>query len=518
MALAAGECIFLYIDSYWEDADGFTSVTVAQAVYVLTDVNVPSAPKFPLPRDVSISAAYANTRSMLLESLRNLSSNLTISSSTSSKATQEQIQSLQVMLIGIYQNLSQQRSFGKQSSNGNDIEAEESEFTRLTLTILINLISNSDIKQDTTLAVEAYSSLPDMNAAEQTKTISVEAVEVSPQRRQLDAIEARWTTVRLALEILGEMVAGIDGLLDPALLGKTEEEYEEWNGIQSENGADDDSKMDEDGEMITEDSTASTAAQAQNDLSISTDIRKLLSNLPSILINLGRSSSISFTSPSLSTSSKNANNNTGKEEESLIPTQIDMQTGSETTSNEVEGLSSPGTYVPAVSEVFSFVHVRALECLNNLLITLARSGLTPGDGKARDANEETEDEGEEDKDDDDETFRSMSPEALIAGGIEEVGDMDSEDNNASEGETFLQDNLKTLQSVFEDLFHSLLDYQNRYHNALSMTGSVAQAKKKEPMLESLELVVEAGVGSIWALSRLCGDLLVSMRPSHEIRL
>lgn len=503
------------------------SLSIAQAVYVLTDVNVPSAPKFPLPRDVSKSAAYINTRSMLLESLRNLtssfesfssSSSKTSSTSSSSAEASEQLQSLLVMIIGIYQNLSLQKSFGK-SASGPEIEAEEQEFTRLTLRILASLISQLDIEKDATSAIEAHASLPStaINVASSTtgtQKPSSEAVQISPQRKTLDLIEGRWTTVRLALEILGEIVAGVDGLLDPALLG--EEEYEEWNGISdskeasslsSNDNADGDMNMDAEDEDTTKSIVNGSTAhhhhhqqQQQQTLFISTDIRTLLSSLPSVLMALGKPSRISFTSPS----SQKPSNST-KAEDNLISTQIDMADDA-TSSTKKEDESLPtGTYIPSISEVFSFVHVRALECLNNLLITLARS------------NDSSED--------DNNGSRQRSPD--VEGLEAEMGDMDNDEDEDEDvegapvsedgtigdativtGENYVKDNMSTFQKVFEDLFHTLVDYQGRYQASVRQS-TTASSKNKDPCFESLELAVEASVGCIWALSRLCGNLLVS---------
>lgn len=511
-------------------------------MYVLTDVNVPSAPQFPLSRDVSKSAAYSNTRSMLLESLRNLSTSFespssSISSSneeTSTTSINEQYQSLLVMFIGIYQNLTSQRSFGKSIAKNNE-EEQEQDFNRLTLRVLISLISSLDIEKDAQSAIQAFNSLPSSSpsgsttsSSTSTKSVSIESLQISPSRRTLDRIENKWTRIRLALEVLGELVAGIDGLLDPALLG--EEEFEEWNGIQ---------QTDRDSEMETEDAQLhrnnhqtngeSTGIHQngekqleQKPLLISKDIRSLLSELPAILLSLGKASSISFTSPSSSSSSssssKASNKTASQGETTLISTQIDMPTqtaedGSTGNENEKE----QGTYVPALSEVFSFVHVRALECLNNLLITLARSGISE-DGEVK-AEKEADEAEEEDID---EASDAELPEdmeemlndhtATVDNADAEEGDMEADDDddashpvgNGQSNSNYLIDNMPTFQTVFEGLFHTLVDYQARYRNVIQ-----GQLKGNDSRFESLQLVVEASVGCIWALTRLCDNHLVS---------
>jgi len=78
-------------------------------------------------------------------------------------------------------------------------------------------------------------------------------------------------------------------------------------------------------------------------------------------------------------------------------------------------------------------------------------------------------------------------------------------NGAKSSTTYLLDNLASFQSVFEGLCHTLVDYQARYRSVVQ--GSL---KDKDSTYESLQLVVEASVGCIWALTRLCGDHLVSL--------
>lgn len=444
---------------------------------------------------------------MLHESLRNLSSSFESSSSptTQSSESNEQHQSLLVMLIGIHQNLTSQRAFGKSTAK-KDEEIQEQEFNRLTLRVLASLISSLDIEQDAQCAIQAFNSLPSASSASATSTeknVSIESVQVSPSRRILDSIENKWTRIRLALEILGELVAGVDGLLDPALLG--EEEYEEWNGIEK------DSEMDTEEEQQKGESTSNGQIQnEQKPLLISKDIRSLLSQLPTLLLSLGKLSSISFTSPP--SSSTPASKVSGKTEENLISTQIDAPASSTQAAAGTNEESQKGTYVPALSEVFSFVHVRALECLNNLLITLARSGVSD-ETEAAGSKEEIEDELEEEEAGDDEIPHDMEEMLSESSGtIEDVLlDHGEEDMNTEAGpeevngksSSYLLDNLSFFQNVFEGLFHILVDYQERYRNVVQ--GSL---KSKDSSFEGLQLVVEASVGCIWALSRLCGEHLV----------
>lgn len=432
------------------------------------------------------------------------------------------------MFIGIYQNLTSQRSFGKSTAKANE-EEQEQEFTRLTVRILASLIKSLDVEKDAQSAIQAYSSLPSSTPMDQgkNKNISTESVEVSPQRRTLDALESRWTRVRLALEILGELVAGVDGLLDPALLG--EEEYEEWTGIQE---VDDGMETEEHGadgaQSGSRSKVGNSANLQQKPLEISKDIRSLLSGLPAALLSLGKSSSISFTSPLTSSSSSTSTKQPAKAEENLISTQIDSPSTTSSQAN-VPSSSQKGTYVPALSEVFSFVHVRALECLNNLLITLARSGLS----SQGDAPLNAEDEDEEDVVDlggDDEELPPGMEEMLSdnSGTIEGASNADEEDGMDadhpedeeadkvdSNGTTsnYLLGDLSTFQQVFEELFHTLVDYHERYQAAIQ-ASQAASTKKMDSSFESLQLAVEASVGCIWAVLRLCGERLVSPATNH----
>lgn len=458
----------------------------AQAVYVLTDSNVPSAPNFPLPRDVSRSAAYANTKSLILTSLENLASN-------EESNAGERPKMLQVLLIGIYQNLSHQQAYGKQVRSD-----EDEDFGRLALRILVDSLKNVHLAQEASAASEAYRKLPKRHAVS-----SVEAAELSEPKKKLDACEARWTRLRLAIEILGELVGELDGIVDSGLLG--DEVYEEWHGIENGGGE----------AMEADDAESASTSQEQQSRqkpeSLSRAILSIIAQLPSLLVHLAQPTSISFSSPAEQPMA----------ESGLIATQ------SETSASN--GVGKP-SFVPVISDLASLIHGRALECLNNLFITISRSRSAGGGLTHAPADDAVDDSMMHLAEGDDGT-----------GARDDGDDVDMESGTSADGEqttngdvaaspiqdastTYVASNIETLQQCWQALFALLVTYLAMYEQrgCQSSTSSLNSGKDKKSSAagptseEPLGTLLEAVTGSIWALARLCINQLVGIRAPAEM--
>jgi hypothetical protein len=256
------------------------------------------------------------------------------------------------------------------------------------------------------------------------------------------ALNDRLTAGQVALEVLGEISASIDGLVvDP-------DQEEEWAGIDG---------MDED--ESPEESAPVAANGHAPSLSLSNDTLTLLSALPDRLIALAKPTTASFAPSS------------ALQEAHTLAT--DTSTG-----------SSSAPVPPTTAALFPLVHLRALECLNNLFVTLARSAsghhvqpiVEDGEGEADVAADKAMVEATTG------ATEARLPEAFAA----------------------------SAQRVWEGLFGILVELQQ----TILPPAPVATGKKAklQPPMGSEELVhaVEAGVGAIWALARAHSDALVRL--------
>jgi len=411
------------------------------------------------------------------------------------------------MIIGIYHNLSQQRAFSMQAAP--DIEEEEREFSKVAFTALTNLLRVLGAEKDVDTAIEARKALDTSTTA-----LSTDAVQVSPAKAESERLESRWTRARLALEILGEVLAEVDGIFDPALLTNGDDSGgdAEWTGIEA-------SEMQEEEEGQPEMSAAHPNGHASNGQQpqvIAQDVRSVLRDLPALLVKLARPTKISYAVPHDPQSVK-----IEAASSDLIPTQANGTAAASSMQTEEVSASSTITTpnLPIFTDLFSYVHVRSLECLNNLFITLARSsseGDESGDVKA--AGNAAEDD--------------LGPEVSIADDMANVtggdhGDMDesdegSDDEEGSTSSVTLEDMaanegqesvtaaaavpqvaIAGSQATWESLFNLLLQlHQQR-------PASKSAAKGAKEVTETTHLAIEAICGSIWALARYAGEDLVS---------
>lgn len=195
----------------------------------------------------------------------------------------------------------------------------------------------------------------------------------------LASYEKKLSTLQLSLEILGEWCASLDAET-LANSGRAESEEEEWGGIPTEN----DVEMDEDDDDVDDDEEVILGAGAKleaggemdddaidlgdessqeggEDSELPSSAFTLFLELPSLLIKLAQPTSLSFPPPFTTSTTTSSNSTTSN----LIPT------ASTPSSTSTSAPISP--HLSSISEHITTIHVRSLDCLNNLYITLSRS-------------------------------------------------------------------------------------------------------------------------------------------------
>lgn len=181
---------------------------------------------------------------------------------------------------------------------------------------------------------------------------------------KLASYEKNLSTLQLSLEILSGWCATLDA---SSLGGLGFGDDEEWGGIaQDEDMEDGDMVDDEEEDAVMGSNDAQVHERDGSDeeedeedemgIELTTEALQLASSLPQLLLSLALPTPISFLQPP--TQSTGA----PKSAADLIPT---------------AGSASPAFDLPlplaGVADIITTIHVRALECSNNLYITLARS-------------------------------------------------------------------------------------------------------------------------------------------------
>lgn len=175
--------------------------------------------------------------------------------------------------------------------------------------------------------------------------------------------EKKLSTLQLSLEILGGWCATLDSeSLSGGASGANEDSEEEWGGIptesndvEMEDGSDEMDEDDEDKDESPEEIEARLGGGGVGAIELSSSALKLLTELPLLLLKLATPTSLSFPPPPPSNASASA----------LIPT-----SAASTTLAANEPLSA---LLSTISESLTTIHVRSIECLNNIYITLARA-------------------------------------------------------------------------------------------------------------------------------------------------
>lgn len=215
-------------------------------------------------------------------------------------------------------------------------------------------------------------------------------------------------------------------------------EEEEWGGIAGDDDMEDDIEMgddDEDSMMGGAQERHDQEEEGDDDEEggmgledLSTEALQLVSSLPQLLLALALPTPISFVKPAAISSTSTPD---------LIPTAI-------TTSGVAPSTDLPLPLV-GIADIVTTIHVRALECLNNLYITLARS-------------------------------------------------------SSSSDSSFLDDakNVAILQKVWESTLGLILTSST---NAPTSTSTTAEKKEEDGEERQMEMMM-AGVGAIWGMARV----------------
>lgn len=191
---------------------------------------------------------------------------------------------------------------------------------------------------------------------------------------KLASYERQLSTLQLSLEVLGEWCAIVDAesLGGEAINGeaKAADDEEEWGGIQLDEDGDAGMDEDDDVDELPDDSiiTKPRPEDMQDDededdappVELSSSTISLFSQLPGQLLKLAHPTDLSFLpAPSDSASNKAA---------AAAPSTLLTPAAAPTTTP-----SPAPTALAGIAEILTTIHVRALECLNNLYITLARA-------------------------------------------------------------------------------------------------------------------------------------------------
>ncbi|KAK4698959.1 hypothetical protein P7C70_g7310, partial [Phenoliferia sp. Uapishka_3] len=260
---------------------------------------------------------------------------------------------LRVVAFGILLELSKS-SAAKKSHHRDSLEAIKSVLKDHSY-VLVGLV-RTDLNEIVKEGVQA--------ASEMDPKLTAGAPPTGPGNKLL-ALEKKLSTLQLSLEILGEWCASLDaeGL---GAIAEGSDEDEEWGGIDAggdvemgddeeegdERGAQDEAegivsrKMEEDDEE---------APEEDSPVELNESALSLFSNLPLLLLTLAQPTSLSF-APTTSSITLAAT-----APSTLLPT-----------STSPLPSAIPEALTP-LSDLLTTVHVRSLECLNNLYITLARS-------------------------------------------------------------------------------------------------------------------------------------------------
>lgn len=331
----------------------------------------------------------------------------------------------------------------------------------LYLQVLVNAVSGQDLSQTAREVREQHTKL-----SEQTPKAISGAAELLPERQHLQLADLKLTRVRLSLEILAELVAHLDGIVD---LDAESEEFEEWNGIANGHG--------DDAEMDSEDAAPASSSQTQAPLPLSAAVAQVFAVLPQILLDCAQPTSIAFAD------SKNV---PASVEASLIATQP--------TTFSLHA----AFYIPNSTEQISLLHTRSLECLNNMLITLARSTLAePAETDQEDATQLPDERVDEqalammDSDDIDDHAAKSDDDATV----QDVP------VSASPLARYIDSHASDLQKLWEQLFELLVRWAN--------TAASQADNKKSLMAEVQQSGVAAISGSAWSIARVLGGKLVS---------
>lgn len=198
------------------------------------------------------------------------------------------------------------------------------------------------------------------------KLLEAPSAASTAQALKLASIERQLSTLQLSLEILGEWCA----TLDAEGLGSMDDEDEEWGGIAVDGEGDVEMGMDEDDDVPAdgvfrkqipkEDEDGMTGGGEEEPVvELSSSALSLFADLPLQLIKLAHPTPLSFLRQPAETPSSVPS--------TLLPTSDSAPSTTPSTTADLPSLLHP------IADILTTLHVRSLECLNNLYITLARA-------------------------------------------------------------------------------------------------------------------------------------------------
>ncbi|KAM0750209.1 hypothetical protein T439DRAFT_380929 [Meredithblackwellia eburnea MCA 4105] len=282
-------------------------------------------------------------------------------------------QTLQIVTFGLLLELANSNA-GKKPSRREEM-AKVRELLKERSEILVRLVGEIDLENTVKLAREAQAEMDPQVTESQAPSGAV---------NKLTTLEKKVSTLQLSLEVLGEWCASLDaeglasargGNDDGMEDGENEEddEEEEWGGIVDQEGDVEMGGDEDDGEddgiirrhqepMEEGIDDGSDSDEEEKEINLPTNSISLFSSLPRLLLTLAKPTELSFAKTAATSTTLAA---TAPKSSLLIPTEAATST------------QPASTVVPealaALSDLLTTVHVRALECLNNVFITLARS-------------------------------------------------------------------------------------------------------------------------------------------------
>ncbi|KAK4050927.1 hypothetical protein OIO90_004903 [Microbotryomycetes sp. JL221] len=340
----------------------FVAIAAAQLVHAFTAQNATAQTL--LLQNPNLSSLTTILRSTNAPTTR--SARTELHPSSDSTTDQEDWLQLRVLSFGILLELAK-RPVNKRQTSTNDIrnvlKDNQSVLMKLLETDLINVADTS---------IEIHKTM-DPKLAEQPGAAT------TGQAIKLNSIEKQLSTLQLSLEVLGEWCALME---TDSLSNKNNsnddmqddvddiEEEEEWAGI-----VEGDVEMDQDDDDVPADGIYRkqqpqyqeesivddiTETDTTTEIELSSSTLNLFQKLPSLLLSFAHPTPLSFLQASTTAVSAPSN---------LISTDATTTT----TQDEPRVVPEP---LCAISDILTTIHVRSLECLNNLYITLARATLS----------------------------------------------------------------------------------------------------------------------------------------------
>ncbi|ORY72381.1 hypothetical protein BCR35DRAFT_307647 [Leucosporidium creatinivorum] len=224
--------------------------------------------------------------------------------------------------------------------------------------LLLSLVA-TDLNAVAAASVQTHSEMD-------PKLVEAPSAASTAQAIKLASIERQLSTLQLSLEILGEWCA----TLDAEGLGSMDEDDEDWGGIAVDGEGDVEMGMDEDDDVPADGVFRKQLPKEEEDgmmageeeepvVELSSSALSLFADLPLQLLKLAHPTPLSFLRQPTDTTPTTAPS-------TLLPT-------SDATSSTPSSTADLPALLTPIADILTTLHVRSLECLNNLYITLSRA-------------------------------------------------------------------------------------------------------------------------------------------------